>query len=86
MRPVSPRSCAIFPPRALTPITLPQDEFSIINSKHAIGIHGFVLVYSVTSRKSFDMVRIIYDKITEFSGQNTIPCVMVGAKMDLQQR
>lgn len=43
-------------------------------------------MYSVTSRKSFDMVRIIYDKITEFSGQNTIPCIMVGAKMDLEQR
>jgi len=66
--------------------TAGQDEYSIINQKHAIGIHGFVLVYSVTSRKSFEMVRIIYDKIIEFSGQNTIPCVMVGAKMDLQQR
>ncbi|KAI0729318.1 small GTPase superfamily [Fomitopsis betulina] len=66
--------------------TAGQDEHTILNSKHAIGIHGFVLVYSVTSRKSFDMVRIIYDKITEFSGQNTIPCIMVGAKMDLEQR
>ncbi|TFY68737.1 hypothetical protein EVJ58_g809, partial [Rhodofomes roseus] len=65
--------------------TAGQDEFTILNQKHAIGIHGFVLVYSVTSRKSFEMVRIIYDKIIEFSGQNTIPCIMVGAKMDLQQ-
>ena len=84
--PVPSRSCIQLPPCALTHVTSPQDEYTILNSKHAIGIHGFVLVYSVTSRNSFEMVRIIYDKITEFSGQNTIPCVMVGAKMDLQQR
>ncbi|KAH9948345.1 P-loop containing nucleoside triphosphate hydrolase protein [Amylocystis lapponica] len=63
----------------------PQDEYTILNSKHAIGIHGFVLVYSVTSRKSFDMVQVVYDKIADFCGLNSIPCVIVGAKTDLQQ-
>ncbi|OSC98977.1 hypothetical protein PYCCODRAFT_1519073 [Trametes coccinea BRFM310] len=63
-----------------------QDEYSILNSKHAIGIHGYVLVYSVTNRKSFDMVRIVYDKIVNFCGMNSIPCVVVGSKIDLQNR
>lgn len=54
--------------------------------KHAIGIHGFVLVYSVTSRNSFDMIQIIYDKIINFCGIKEIPCVIVGSKTDLQQR
>ena len=40
-----------------------QDEYSILNSKHFIGIHGYMLVYSVASRQSFEMVRIIRDKI-----------------------
>ncbi|CCM04065.1 uncharacterized protein FIBRA_06224 [Fibroporia radiculosa] len=65
--------------------TAGQDEYTILNSKHAIGIHGFVLVYSVTSRKSFDMVQVVYDKIIDFCGMNSIPCVIVGAKTDLQQ-
>ncbi|PCH41491.1 hypothetical protein WOLCODRAFT_17143 [Wolfiporia cocos MD-104 SS10] len=65
--------------------TAGQDEYTILNSKHAIGIHGFVLVYSVTSRKSFDMVQVVYDKIVNFCGMNAIPCVIVGAKTDLQQ-
>ncbi|KAI0921661.1 hypothetical protein AcV5_000806 [Taiwanofungus camphoratus] len=65
--------------------TAGQDEYTLLNAKHAIGTHGFVLVYSVASRKSFDMVRVIYDKIAEFSGINQIPCVIVGAKSDLQQ-
>jgi len=40
-----------------------QDEYSILNSKHFIGIHGYMLVYSVGSKQSFEMVRIIRDKI-----------------------
>ncbi|KAF5393570.1 hypothetical protein D9757_000064 [Collybiopsis confluens] len=64
--------------------SLAQDEFSILNSKHAIGIHGYVLVYSVTSRSSFDMIRIIYDKIIGFCGVTDIPCVVVGSKVDLE--
>ncbi|KAH7930092.1 hypothetical protein BV22DRAFT_1109521 [Leucogyrophana mollusca] len=64
--------------------TAGQDEYSILNSKHAIGIHGYVLVYSVTSRRSFDMIKIVYDKIVDFCGKNDIPCVIVGSKIDLQ--
>ncbi|KAJ7507753.1 P-loop containing nucleoside triphosphate hydrolase protein [Mycena galericulata] len=63
--------------------TAGQDEFSILNSKHAIGIHGYVLVYSVSSRNSFDMIQIVYDKIIDFCGVTNIPCVIVGSKNDL---
>ncbi|KAF8165385.1 rheb small monomeric GTPase RhbA [Crassisporium funariophilum] len=65
--------------------TAGQDEYSIFNSKHAIGIHGYVLVYSVTSRNSFNMIQIVYDKIVDFCGRQDIPCVIVGSKTDLQQ-
>ncbi|KAJ3801603.1 P-loop containing nucleoside triphosphate hydrolase protein [Lentinula aff. detonsa] len=64
--------------------TAGQDEFSILNSKHAIGIHGYVLVYSVTSKASFDMIQIVYDKIIAFCGVTDIPCVVVGSKVDLE--
>lgn len=40
-----------------------QDEYSIMGSKHFIGIHGYMLVYSVASRQSFETVRVIIDKI-----------------------
>ena len=43
--------------------TAGQDEYSIMQSKHFIGIHGYMLVYSVGSRTSFDMIRVIRDKI-----------------------
>ncbi|KAH9483066.1 GTP-binding protein rhb1 [Psilocybe cubensis] len=64
--------------------TAGQDEFSIFNSKHAIGIHGYVLVYSVASRNSFNMVQTVYDKIIDFCGTQDVPCVIVGSKTDLQ--
>ncbi|KZW00404.1 hypothetical protein EXIGLDRAFT_157703 [Exidia glandulosa HHB12029] len=66
--------------------TAGQDEFSILNAKHAIGIHGYVLVYSVASRASFDMVRIVYDKIIDFCGLQSVPTVLVGQKSDLTRR
>ncbi|KAI1786682.1 small GTPase superfamily [Ganoderma leucocontextum] len=66
--------------------TAGQDEYTILNSKHAIGIHGFVLVYSVTNHKSFDMIQVVYDKIINFCGMHSIPCVIVGSKIDLQNR
>jgi hypothetical protein len=40
-----------------------QDEYSILNSKHFIGIHGYMLVYSVASLQSFEMVQIVHQKI-----------------------
>src|SRR5438045_8144653 len=43
--------------------TAGQDEYSILNSKHFIGIHGYMLVYSVSSLASFEMVQVIRDKI-----------------------
>ena len=67
-------------------ILLYQDEYSPVNAQHAIGIHGYVLVYSITSRKSFEMIQIVYDKIVDFCGVEDIPCVIVGSKCDLNHR
>ncbi|KAI3478784.1 hypothetical protein L1887_59187 [Cichorium endivia] len=63
--------------------TAGQDEYSILNSKHAIGIHGYMLVYSIASRNSFDMVQTVHDKILNYTGTESVPCVIVGQKSDL---
>ncbi|KAJ5610071.1 hypothetical protein N7510_006790 [Penicillium lagena] len=64
--------------------TAGQDEYSILNSKHFIGIHGYIIVYSVTSRQSFEMVRVIRDKILNHLGADEVPLVVVGNKSDLK--
>ncbi|KAF5383902.1 hypothetical protein D9757_007363 [Collybiopsis confluens] len=66
--------------------TAGQDEFSPLNSQYAIGIHGYVLVYSIASRNSFEMVKILRDKIIDYCGVTDIPCVIAGAKSDLELR
>lgn len=66
--------------------TAGQDEFSIMNQKHLIGIHGYMLVYSIASRSSFEMITIIRDKILNATGAETLPMVVVGNKTDLDSQ
>lgn len=64
--------------------TAGQDEYSIMSSKHFIGIHGYILVYSITSRQSFETVEIIADKILNALAAERAPMVIVGNKSDLK--
>lgn len=61
-----------------------QDEFSILNSKQAVGLHGWALVYSINSRSTFEMISIIRDKILNYLGFETVPMVLIANKSDLE--
>lgn len=63
--------------------TAGQDEFSLFPPKYAVGVHGYMLVYSIASRQSFDMILTLHEKILDQSGQERVPCVIVGQKSDL---
>ncbi|GAA5909696.1 hypothetical protein JCM6882_008467 [Rhodosporidiobolus microsporus] len=63
--------------------TAGQDEFSILSSRHAVGLHGWILIYSVTSRSSFEICSIIREKILGYTGRDNVPIVLVGNKSDL---
>lgn len=63
--------------------TAGQDEFSIMNEKHLIGIHGHLLVYSVSSRQSFEIIEVIRDKILNSLGTDKTPMLLIGNKCDL---
>ncbi|XP_046845955.1 GTP-binding protein Rheb-like [Xenia sp. Carnegie-2017] len=63
--------------------TAGQDEYSIFPQAYSMGIHGYILVFSVTSQKSFDVVQVIHDKLLDFTGQNRVPTILVGNKNDL---
>lgn len=61
-----------------------QDEYTLFPSKYSVGVHGYLLVYSINSRQSFEMIQTVHDKILNFNGMETIlPCVIVGQKSDL---
>lgn len=63
--------------------TAGQDEYSIFPTQYSLDIHGYVLVYSINSVKSFEIVQIIYDKLLDMTGKVNVPIVLVGNKTDL---
>eukprot|EP00092_Neocalanus_flemingeri_P030042 GFUD01032616.1.p1 GENE.GFUD01032616.1~~GFUD01032616.1.p1 ORF type:complete len:187 (-),score=53.96 GFUD01032616.1:155-715(-) len=64
--------------------TAGQDEYSIFPTQYAVDIHGYVLVYSIDSMKSFEVVQVLYDKIVDLVGNPKVPVVLVGNKKDLE--
>lgn len=45
---------------------------------------GFILVYSITSRDSFDEVKNFHEQILRVKDQDHVPCVLIGNKCDLE--
>ncbi|EFA80430.1 Ras GTPase [Heterostelium album PN500] len=64
--------------------TAGQDEYSILQKQYSVGIHGYILVYSVTSASSLEVVKVLNDKILNALGTEKIPRVLVGNKSDLE--
>lgn len=48
-----------------------------MTSKHFIGIHGYMLVYSVASKQSFEMVRTVRDKLLNHLVSLPLPSILI---------
>nr|CAG8642378.1 1851_t:CDS:2 [Entrophospora candida] len=66
--------------------TAGQEEHSLFNPTYGVGTDGYILVYSITSKKSFELVRTIRDKILNHTGKESVPIVLVGNKTDLHMQ
>ena len=61
-------------------------EYSVLSQKNfAFGINGYILAYSTTDKKSFDLIRSINSKLINITNQN-IPRLLIGTKCDLSER
>lgn len=60
-----------------------QDEHSMWHEQQAIGVDGFIIVYSVVNRKSFAVARVVNDKILDACGTDKVARVLVGNKVDI---
>jgi len=65
--------------------TSAQDEYSSLSRQASVGVHGYILVYSCTSRTSFENIKVIHDKIINVIGGPTIPMIIVATKFDLKE-
>eukprot|EP01099_Mayorella_cantabrigiensis_P001632 TRINITY_DN1730_c0_g1_i1.p1 TRINITY_DN1730_c0_g1~~TRINITY_DN1730_c0_g1_i1.p1 ORF type:complete len:181 (+),score=50.97 TRINITY_DN1730_c0_g1_i1:896-1438(+) len=45
---------------------------------------GFLFVFSITSKKSFEAIKTLREQILRVNGVDTVPMVLVGNKSDLQ--
>lgn len=70
--------------RLLIADTAGQDEYSLFHSQYSLGIHGYILVYNIASRTSFETLRVINEKILNYTGTDYVPRVLVGNKSDLE--
>ncbi|VDD95653.1 unnamed protein product [Enterobius vermicularis] len=63
--------------------TAGQQEYSLFPRSASV-VDGYILVYAIDDRKSFEIIRTIYDKLMENYGDKNTPLVLVGNKLDLQ--
>jgi len=65
--------------------TAGQDEYAIFPAQHSMDIHGYVLVYSITSIQSFEVIQVLLEKLMDMTGKINTPVVIVGNKTDLHR-
>nr|P34726.1 RecName: Full=Ras-like protein 2; Flags: Precursor [Physarum polycephalum]AAB58748.3 Ppras2 protein [Physarum polycephalum]AAC37179.1 membrane protein [Physarum polycephalum] len=63
--------------------TAGQEEYSAMRDQYMRTGQGFVMVYSITSRSSFDEINAFREQILRVKDKDTVPMVLAGNKCDL---
>jgi len=64
--------------------TAGMDEFSRLSRNASLGVHGYILVFSIASRQSFDTIDQVNDALLNTLGDAPdVPRVLVGSMKDL---
>lgn len=66
--------------------TAGQEEYSSMRDRYMRTGQGFLCVYSVTSRSSFDEVTAFQEQILRVKDEDEVPLVLVGNKRDLENQ
>jgi len=65
--------------------TAGQEEYSAMRDQYIRSGQGFIIVYSITSRPSFDNLGSFYDQILRVKDEESYPTVVLGNKCDLEK-
>ncbi|KAE9984738.1 hypothetical protein EG328_008355 [Venturia inaequalis] len=63
--------------------TAGQEEYSAMREQYMRTGEGFILVYSITSRDSFDEMKTFHKQILQVKKEDSWPMILVGNKNDL---
>ena len=66
--------------------TAGQEEFTALRDQWIRDCEGFVLIYSITSRPSFEQVSVFKDQVLRVKDVDKIPMMLVGNKCDLEEK
>lgn len=66
--------------------TAGQDEYKAILENYIRNGEGFIVVYSVDNRTSFESAADYYETITRVQDKEKFPCILAANKCDLQDR
>jgi Ras homolog enriched in brain len=65
--------------------TAGMDEYSRLSRNSSLGCHGYILVFSIVSRNSFDRIIQVHDFLLNTLGDAPdVPRVLVGSMKDLE--
>ena len=64
--------------------TAGQEEYSAMRDQYMQGGEGFIVVYAINSRDSFDEVTTFRDQILRVKDADRVPMVICGNKCDLE--
>jgi GTPase KRas protein len=64
--------------------TAGQDEYVAMREQYMQNGEGFLLVYSITSRDSFEEINTFHQQILRVKEEESFPVVIVGNKCDLE--
>jgi len=64
--------------------TAGQEEYSAMREQYMRTGEGFMLVYSITSRQSFEEITVFQNQILRVKDKDYFPMVIVGNKCDLE--
>ena len=63
--------------------TAGQEEYSVMRDQYIRTGQGFVLVYSIVVRQTFDSMVDFYDQVLRVTDTDSMPMVLLGNKCDL---
>ena len=66
--------------------TAGQEEFSSMQDQWMREGKGFLLVYSITNKATFEELNNLYEKIRRSKAQNKVPIVICGNKCDMENQ
>lgn len=66
--------------------TAGQEEYEALQDGYIRDADGFVIVYSIIDKKSFDSIRKIHEKILRIKDSDKEPIIVLGNKIDLEDK